>query len=87
MTGMDYVGAILVPSHHIGNVLHYTVPYIHSHHCENLKFPKGSPYLFLHRCYIILDHKGEDIINSEGFFHVLKRAQVGRENFFKVSVW
>jgi len=87
MTGMDYVGALLVPGHNMGNALHYTVPYIHSHHCENLKFPKGSPYLFLHRCYFILDHKGEDIINSEGFFHVWKRAQVGRENFFEVSVW
>jgi hypothetical protein len=71
MKGMDYVGAILVPDHHMGNVLNYTVPYIHSHHCGNLKFPKESPYLFPpHRCYFILDHEGEDIINSEEFFHV-----------------
>jgi len=80
MTGMDYVGAILVPGYHMGNVLHCTVPtvpYIHSQHCENLKFPKGSPYLFLHRCYVILDHEGEDIINSKGFFHVWKTARVG----------
>ena len=50
----------------------------HSHHCENLTFPKGSPYLFLHRCYFILDHEGEDIVNSGGFLHVWKTAWVGR---------
>lgn len=75
-----------VPNHHMGNVLHYTVPYIHSHHCENLKFPKGSPYLFLHRCYFILDQEGEDIINSEGLFHVCKRARVGKQLLQSLSL-